>query len=75
MPVSRPIGNLSPEQLKSLVDRKAPMVLVDSRTEYEFRQGRIPGAILVPPEKFENLATLLPADKGMHLIFYCRGGA
>jgi hypothetical protein len=73
--VSRPVGNLTPEQLKSLIDRNAPIVLVDTRTEYEFRKGRIPGAILVSPDKFGSLGATLPPDKSAHLIFYCRGAA
>ena len=75
-PPPRPAhNNLSPEQLKTLVDRKTPMVLVDTRTEYEFRKGRIPGAISIPPERFAKLGELLPPDKGVHLVFYCRGAA
>jgi predicted sulfurtransferase len=74
-PPQRSTGNLSAEQLKALVDSKAPMTLVDTRTEYEFRKGHIPGAINIPPHKFPVLDTLLPPDKSAHVIFYCRGAA
>jgi hypothetical protein len=75
-PVSRPAhNNLNPEQLKTMVDKKAKMVLVDTRTEYEFRKGRIPGAINISPDRFGKLGELLPTDKGAHLVFYCRGSA
>jgi rhodanese-related sulfurtransferase len=79
-PARHSIGNLSAEQLKGLLDRKASLFLVDTRTEYEFKQGRIPGSVNIPPHKFppeniRNLGTLLPADKSTHLVFYCRGAA
>jgi predicted sulfurtransferase len=72
-PPRQGVGNLSAEQLKALLDRKASVVLVDTRTEYEFKQGRIPGSINIPPHKFRVLAEILPADKKAHLVFYCRG--
>ena len=74
-PPPRSTGNLSAEELKALLDRKATMTLVDTRTEYEFRKGHIPGSINIPPHKFPTLGGLLPPDKGAHLVFYCRGAA
>jgi phage shock protein E len=79
-PVRHGVGNLSAEQLKGLLDRKASLFLVDTRTEYEFKQGHIPGSVNIPPHKFPPdkiriIGQLLPADKGAHLVFYCRGAA
>jgi len=71
----RPVEDVSADQIKALLDEKAPLVLVDTRTEYEYRKGHIPTAESIPPEKFDVLAFLLPADKNIHLIFYCRGSA
>jgi rhodanese-related sulfurtransferase len=71
-PASRPIRNVTAEQLQGLLDQHA-LTLVDTRTEYEFRKGHIPGAVLISPDKFDDLARLLPRDKGVHLVFYCRG--
>jgi rhodanese-related sulfurtransferase len=68
-----PVRNVSVDQLKKIIDEKEVLVLVDTRTEYEYRKGRIPGAVSIPPEKFDVLATLLPEDKNVHIIFYCRG--
>ncbi len=74
-PPPRSTGNLSAEQVKALLDRKARMTLVDTRTEYEFRKGHIPGSINIPPHKFPVMGGLLPPDRGAHLVFYCRGSA
>ncbi len=70
---TRAAGTLNAEQLKKLVDEGSGSFLVDTRTEYEFRKGRIPGAVNIPPHRFDALATLLPPDLGVHLVFYCRG--
>jgi rhodanese-related sulfurtransferase len=76
VPVSSPrqgVGNLRAEQLKILLNRKDAIFLVDTRTEYEFKAGRIPGAVNIPPHKFRSLGEMLPRDKYAHLVFYCRG--
>jgi len=70
---TRPVGALSAEQLKELTDAKSALFLVDTRTEYEFKKGHIPGAVNIPPHRFDSLAGLLPTDKVVHLVFYCRG--
>ena len=71
---TRTVGALSAEQLKKLTDAKSALFLVDTRTEYEYRQGRLPGAINIPPYRFKELARLLPPDKDAKIVFYCRGG-
>ena len=70
---ARPIGALSADGLKRLIDANSPLLLVDTRTEYEFRKGRVPGAVNIPAHRFDSLASLLPPDKDVHLVFYCRG--
>jgi rhodanese-related sulfurtransferase len=73
MQPTRPITDVSIEQLKKMLDQKSDFLLVDTRTEYEFRQGHIPGALNIPPHRFDGLAALLPSDKDLQIIFYCRG--
>jgi rhodanese-related sulfurtransferase len=68
-----PIPDVTADQLHGMIARKAPVVLVDTRSEYEYRKDHLPGAILIPPYRFNDLNTLLPADKGAELVFYCRG--
>lgn len=69
----RPIGDVKTEQLKQMLDRQQAFVLVDNRTEFEFKEGHIPGSINIPTHRFDAIGTLLPSDKKAHLIFYCRG--
>ena len=48
--------------------------LIDSRPGPLFAEGRIPGAVSLPYAAFKEKATsLLPADKGTLVIFYCAG--
>ncbi len=61
------------DDLKRMADAKKQMVIVDTRTEQEFAQGHIPGAINIPPEKVSSIDTLLPKNKAASVVFYCRG--
>lgn len=61
------------DQLKKKIDVKKKMALVDARTAEEYRDGHIPKAINIPPEMVNDSAKLLPKDKSMPVIIYCRG--
>lgn len=65
--------NLNAEDVKRLIDQKAKMVIVDVRTEQEYREGHVMKAINIPPEKYAAIASFLPKNKKTLLIFYCRG--
>jgi rhodanese-related sulfurtransferase len=47
--------------------------VVDTRTEGEYRDGHIPGAILVPELKAPIADRFLPPEKDLTIVFYCRG--
>jgi rhodanese-related sulfurtransferase len=66
-------SSIGAEELKKLVDAKKQVTIVDARTEKEFREGHVPSAINVPPDKVSGIAALLPKDKNSLLVFYCRG--
>ncbi len=69
----RLVRDVRSDEIKGMMERRTPLVLVDTRTEYEYRQGRLPGAISIPPHRFGVLDTLIPPDKGVEIVFYCRG--
>jgi hypothetical protein len=65
------------EQAQELI-KKTPeegkYLFVDSRPGPMFAEGRIPGAVSLPYAVFkEKAASLLPADKGTLVVFYCAG--
>jgi predicted sulfurtransferase len=74
-PPRQSVGNLTAERLKGLIDRREEVFLVDTRTEYEFKQGHIRGSVNIPLPKFRVIGEILPANKSTHLVFYCRGAA
>ena len=61
------------EHVKSLMEGKKKVVLIDSRTAEEYQQAHIPGAINIMPDHVKAKAASLPRDKTVPIIFYCRG--
>ena len=67
-------AEVSVDFVKSAMDNKTDMVLVDSRPrEGKYDQGHIPTAINIPDTHFEKMSNLLPENKEMLLVFYCGG--
>lgn len=67
------ISTLDAEQVKSRLDGKHKVTLVDTRTFEEYQQAHIPGAINIMPEQIASSTGRLPKDKKAPIIFYCRG--
>lgn len=67
------IKTITADELKSMVDKKIKLYLVDARTEQEFSLGHIPKAVNIPPAKVGIIGKLLPKNKKMTVVFYCRG--
>ncbi len=59
--------------LKKMIDGKKRMVLIDARTEEEYRQGHIPTSVSLPPEKVGQIVGILPKNKKVPIVIYCRG--
>jgi rhodanese-related sulfurtransferase len=64
---------VSAEEVKSWMEGKRTVVLIDSRLPDEYQTGHIPGAINIPAERMKDEAARLPKDKTTPIIFYCRG--
>jgi phage shock protein E len=62
---------VTPEELKSMLDKNEPAVLIDVRTPEEFAAGHIPGARSMPIDTLENVESLPP---GGRTILYCKSG-
>lgn len=72
--VKHAIQMLPLEELKTRLDRKDPLTLVDVREKDEFRQGFIPGAIHIPRGFLEMQAEQKLPDKDQEIVLYCAGG-
>ena len=65
---------ISSDQAKALMDSESEYIIIDARTEAEYAEGHIPGAILIPEyEISEQAETKLP-DKDELILVYCRSG-
>jgi phage shock protein E len=65
--------NLTTDELKQALDQEKKVLVVDTRTSEEYREGHIPTAINIPPQDFGFLQPRLPEDKNAAIVFYCRG--
>lgn len=65
---------ISASQAKAIMDSEKNYVIIDARTQSEFDEGHIPGAILIPEyEVAERAESELP-DKNQLILVYCRSG-
>ena len=66
--------SITANEAKELMDSRNDYIILDVRTEKEFSEGHIPGAVLIPDyEIAERAANELP-DKDQLILVYCRSG-
>ena len=65
---------ISAEEAKAIMDRESGYIIIDARTQREYDEGHIPGAILIPEYEIANKADELPKDKNQLILVYCRSG-
>lgn len=64
---------ISTSELKTLLDSKAKITVVDARSPEEYQEAHIKGAISVPVDQWDKYDNRLPADKSSKIVFYCNG--
>jgi sulfur-carrier protein adenylyltransferase/sulfurtransferase len=65
---------VSLEDLKTRLEKKDPITLVDVREKDEVRAGTIPGALHIPRGFLEMQVEQKLPDKNAEIIVYCAGG-
>jgi sulfur-carrier protein adenylyltransferase/sulfurtransferase len=72
--MNRNVINIFPDELEEFrtKTRERNYILVDVRQPFEYREGHIPGAQLIPLPEIEERLAELPPDQ--NLILYCRSG-
>ena len=65
---------ITPDQAKELMDNEVNYILLDVRTEEEYRAGHIEGAVLIPDYEIGEKAAAILADKEQLILVYCRSG-
>ena len=72
-------GSVSYDQIigaeaKALMDSESGYIIIDARTQEEYDQGHIPGAILIPEYEITDRAEKELPDKDQLILVYCRSG-
>ena len=65
---------ISGAQAKALMDSESGYVIIDARTQSEYNEGHIPGAILIPEYEIADRAEKELPDKDQLILVYCRSG-
>lgn len=65
---------ISQDEAASVMKAESNYILLDVRTEAEFAQGHIPGAICIPNETIGTEPLPQLPDKSQLILVYCRSG-
>ena len=65
---------ITASEAKELMVRYPDAVILDVRTEQEFRQGHIPGAVMLPDFDIQYMAASVLPDYYALILVYCRSG-
>ncbi len=66
--------NITAEEAKKIMDREEGYIILDTRTQEEYDEGHIPGAIVISHDEIERKAETMLPDKDQLLLVYCRSG-
>ena len=65
---------ISGAEAKALMDSESGYIIIDARTQEEYDEGHIPGAILIPEYEIADRAEKELPDKNQLILVYCRSG-
>ena len=65
---------ISAKEAKEIMDTEKDYIIIDARTESEFAEGHIEGAILIPEYEIAARAEKELPDKDALILVYCRSG-
>ena len=65
---------ITQEEAKQIMDTTNGYILLDTRTQEEYDQSHIPGALLIPHTEIAQRAADELPDKDQVILVYCRSG-
>ena len=65
---------VSGAEAKALMDSESGYIIIDARTQEEYDEGHIPGAIMIPEYEIADRAEKELPDKDQLILVYCRSG-
>ena len=66
--------NITAQEAKQIMDSEEGYIILDTRTQEEYDEGHIPGAIVIPHDEITDRAEEELPDKDQLLLVYCRSG-
>ena len=66
--------NITAEEAKQIMDSEEGYIILDVRTQEEYDEGHIPGAIVISHEEIADKAEEVLTDEGQLILVYCRSG-
>ena len=66
--------NITAEEAKEIMDSEEGYIILDVRTQEEYDEGHIPGAIIISHEEIAEKADEVLTDKEQLILVYCRSG-
>ena len=74
-PTQKPVyRQISMEEAVSIMEQESGYLILDVRTEGEYREKHIPGAINIPNESIGTADIPQLPDKEQMILVYCRSG-
>lgn len=65
---------ITPEEAKAMMDKQEDYILLDVRSQEEYDEGHIEGAIVIPDTEISDRAEAELTDKESTILVYCRSG-
>ena len=65
---------ITPAEAKAIMDEREDYIILDVRTQEEFDEAHIDGAILIPDYEIADKAESVLKDKNQLILVYCRSG-
>ena len=66
--------NITAQEAKEIMDSQQGYVILDTRTQEEYEESHIPGAIVIPHDEIKEKAEAVLTDKDQLILVYCRSG-
>ena len=66
--------NITAEEAKEIMDTQEGYIILDTRTQEEYEEKHIPGAIVISHDEILEKAESVLTDKDQLILVYCRSG-
>ena len=64
-------NKITRDELKAMLDRGEEVTIIEALPEQYYRQAHLPGALLLPHDQVDELASTLLPDKAAEIVIYC----